>query len=67
MAQGSTVVEAGNQIRVTRKTSYRWRDAYAGTRKWQGRVGAKTLYIEPGPPNPDHRGRTAAWRASTEG
>ena len=50
MAQGSTVVEAGSQIRVTRKTSYRWRDEYAGTRKWQGRVGAKTLYIEPGPP-----------------
>ena len=44
MAQGSTVVEAGSQIRVTRKTSYRWRDEYGSTRKWLGRVGAKTLY-----------------------
>ena len=62
MAQGSTVVEAGSQIRVTRKTSYRWRDEYGSTWKWLGRVGAKTLYIEP-----DHRGRTATWKASTEG
>ena len=44
------MVEAGSQIRVTRKTSYRWRDEYGSTRKWQGRVGAKTLYIEPGSP-----------------
>ena len=50
MAQGSTVVEAGSQIRVTRKTSYRWRDEYGSIRKWLGRVGAKTLYIEPGSP-----------------
>ena len=54
ISQGETVGKICRSIGVSEQTYYKWRREYGDLkidrREWLGKVGVKTLYIEPGSP-----------------